>query len=54
MSKYRYELSIYKGEHLINSIQLFDEGDEQEMFTRFVKTIMRTKRFPSLLNLMFH
>ena len=37
MSKYRYELSIHKGENLINSIQLFDEGDEQEMFTRFVK-----------------
>lgn len=45
MSKYRYELSIYKGEHLINSIQLFDEGEEQEMFTRFVKNNYENKAF---------
>ena len=45
MRKYRYELSIYKGENLINTIQLFDEGEEQEMFTRFVKNNYENKAF---------
>lgn len=45
MSKYRYELSIHKGDNLINTIQLFDDREEQEMFTRFVKNNYENKAF---------
>lgn len=45
MDEYRYELSIYKGENLINTLPLFDNGKEQEIFTRFVKDNYEDKAF---------
>lgn len=43
MDKYRYELTIYKGENLINTIQLFDDGEKIKDFTDFVKYNYREK-----------
>lgn len=37
MDEYRYELTIYKDETLINTIQLFNDGEEIKDFTDFVK-----------------
>lgn len=43
MDKYRYELTIYKGENLINTIQFFNDDEEIKDFTDFVKCNYREK-----------
>ena len=54
MDAYRYEISIYKGNNLVNTLQLFNDGEEQGIFTRFVKdNYGGAKLFQNLLNLMF-